>query len=155
MRSVFRTILAVACAGVVVMTASADRTTRSRLRVRQQQTVNRLSIDTIVPSPGMVTLSGYDKALRSSRESILITNASRRRIKCVVMEITYLDTRGRMLNKRRVEVTVDIPAGETRQVTFSSWDKQKTMYYRLTGKYRTSDGTPYDIRAIATGVLFH
>lgn len=144
MRLVF-TILLIAA----TLSASADKTTRKGLKAItvKEQTVKTDSIDTFVPSPGMIRLSGYDKPLRSYKESIYATNASRRVLSYINIEITYFDESGRQMHKRNVKLNVHIPAGETRQITFSSWDKQRNLYYIKSGKPRTSDGTPYSISA--------
>ncbi len=78
-----------------------------------------------------------------------MTNATRRHLLYVEIEITYFDESGRQLHKRTAKQNVDIPAGETRQLTFPSWDKQRNMYYTLSGKPRTSNGTPYTVKAVA------
>ena len=144
MRLVF-TILLIAA----TLSASADRTTRKGLKAItvKEQTVKTDSIDTFVPSPGMIRLSGYDKPLRSYKESIYATNATRRVLSYINIEITYFDESGRQMHKRNVKLNVHIPEGETRQITFSSWDKQRNLYYIKSGKPRTSDGTPYSISA--------
>lgn len=141
---------------LISLMASADKTTRKNLKVRKiaaQEVV--AAADTVVLSPGMATLAGYDKPLRSNKESIYLTNATRRRLSYIEIEITYFDESGRQLHKRTVSQTVDIPAGETRQLTFASWDKQRNMYYTLSGKPRTSNGTPYTISARATRAIYH
>lgn len=144
MRFLF-TILLIASA----LCASADKTTRKGLKADRLkvQTEKTDSIDTFKPSPGMIRLSGYDKPLRSYKESIYVTNASRRNLSYINLEITYLDEAGRQLHKRNIKLNVNIPAGETRQVIFSSWDKQRNLYYIKSGKPRRSDGTPYSISA--------
>lgn len=134
--------------------AGADDTRRGRLKVAARgAAVRDAGADTIVPSPGMIGLSGYEKALKSSRESLLVSNCGRLGVRHVVIELTYLDLSGRMLHRRVVGVDVRLPGGETRQVTFPSWDRQKTMYYELTGKNRRSDGTPYRVRATVLGIV--
>lgn len=141
---------------IICLSASADKTTRKNLRVKKiaaQETI--AAADTVVLSPGMAALAGYDKPLRSNKESIYLTNATRRRLTYIEIEFTYLDESGRQLHKRIVSQQVDIPAGETRQLTFASWDKQRNMYYTLSGKPRTSNGTPYSISATPLRAIYH
>jgi hypothetical protein len=143
---------------LTTLVASADKTTRKGLKVAKPtriEAADTTALDTIALSPGMITLAGYDKPLRSNKESIYLTNATRRRLSYIEIEITYFDESGRQLHKRTVSQTVDIPAGETRQLTFASWDKQRNMYYTLSGKPRTSNGTPYTISARATRAIYH
>ncbi|MDE5744303.1 MAG: hypothetical protein K2H84_01425 [Paramuribaculum sp.] len=134
---------------LTALCANADKTTRKGLKAipAKEQPAKSDSLDFFAPSPGMIRLSGYDKPLRSYRESIYITNASRRPLRFINLEITYLDEQGKQLHRRNVKLNVTVPAGETRQLTFSSWDKQRNMYYVKSGKPRTSDGTPYSIAA--------
>lgn len=135
----------------------ADKTTRRGLKVAapaKTEARSDAAADTVVPSPGMVELSGYDKPLRSNKESIYITNATRRRLLETVVEISYFDNSGRLLHKREVRIKTNVPAGETRQATFSSWDKQRTMFYHRSGKPRTADGTPYRIKAVAKSAVY-
>lgn len=129
--------------------AYADKTTRRGLKVApaKETVVSSDTLDSFVPSPGMIRLSGYDKPLRSTKESIFVTNASRRTLCFIDLEITYFDESGRQMHKRNIKLHVNIPGGETRQLTFSSWDKQRNLYYVKSGKPRTSDGTPYSISA--------
>lgn len=137
--------------------ASADKTTRRGLKVAapaKTEASSSAAADTVIPSPGMVELSGYDKPLRSNKESIYITNATRRILLEALVEISYFDNSGRLLHKRDVRIKTNVPAGETRQATFSSWDKQRTMFYHRSGKPRTADGTPYRIKAVAKSAVY-
>ncbi len=134
---------------VYSFTAYADKTTRRGLKVApaKETVVKSDTLDLFVPSPGMIRLSGYDKPLRSTKESIFVTNASRRTLRFIDLEITYFDESGRQMHKRNIKLSVNIPGGETRQLTFPSWDKQRNLYYVRSGKPRISDGTPYSISA--------
>ena len=144
-----KTVLVIALL-LTALSASADKTTRKNLKERRiEPTEATVAADTVTLSPGMVALSGYDKPLRSNKESLYVTNATRRHLLYVEIEITYFDESGRQLHKRTAKQNVDIPAGETRQLTFPSWDKQRNMYYTLSGKPRTSNGTPYTVKAVA------
>ena len=129
------------------------RTTRRNLHRSATTIANTAVADTITPSSGMLVLSGYDKPLRSSRESIFATNRSRRTISSVTLQIEYIDAKGRQLHSRDVTLAVRIPPGETRQLTFASWDKQHAFFYNLSGKPRTSAGSPYSIRATPTRIV--
>lgn len=131
------------------LSVSADKTTRKNLKVlpKVDRQVVTDSLDFFTPSPGMIRLTGYDKPLRSYRESIYVSNPSRRTLRYINLEITYFDESGRQMHKRNVKLQVKIPGGETRQLTFPSWDKQRNLYYVKSGKPRTSDGTPYSISA--------
>lgn len=125
-----------------------ERTTRRGLqRVAVTSQATTADADTIVPSAGMITLSGYDKPLKSSKESIFVTNRSRRTVSDIEVSLTYLDPQGRQLHERHITITIALPPGQTRQFYFPSWDKQRAFFYELSGKPRTSDGSPYKIKA--------
>lgn len=137
--------------------AYADKTTRRGLRVSEQprkEAKSAVSADTVIPSPGMIELSGYEKPLRSNKESLFITNATRRLLLETVVEISYFDESGRLLHRRQVSIKTDVPPGETRQATFSSWDRQRVMYYHRSGKPRTADGTPYRIKTEVKSAVY-
>jgi len=134
-------------AATVMASAVPDRTTRRGLKAVAPTAVNAVAMrhDTVTPSPGMIDVAGYDKPLRSSRETLFVTNRSSRTLKGVELRIIYLDAKGRQLHEAVHWLPSDIPPGETRRLSFKSWDLQRTFYYRLTGRPRTSDGTMYDV----------
>lgn len=131
------------------ISAHADNTLKRNLKRKSVETVEstELKQDTLRTVIGEVRLAGYEKPLRSSHESIFITNNDERILKCVVLNIEYLDEQGRQLHQREIEIECEVPSGETRQLTFPSWDKQKTTYYYLSPKARTSNGTPYRVKS--------
>lgn len=92
-----------------------------------------------------VPLSGYDKPLQATRETLCATNNTSRCIAGIVLEITYTDLSGRQIHRRRVTVSADIPPGETRLLAFRSWDVNHTFFYRLGPRPRKSGVTPYDV----------
>lgn len=93
-----------------------------------------------------IALTGYDKPLRSRRESLFVTNATDVRITGLTLSIDYYDMKGAELHHREVVVPADIPPGATRQITFPSWDHQLTfVYYR---SERSAKGVLYKIAAI-------
>lgn len=134
---------------IIAAAGSPDRTTRRGLRPLPDNGLTRHTTreghDTVTPSPGMIGVSGYDKPLRSTKETLLITNRSSRTLISAQLRITYLDAHGRQLHEATIWLDTDIPPGETRQLKFKSWDVQRTFYYRLTGRPRRSDGTLYDV----------
>ncbi|MDE5749345.1 MAG: hypothetical protein K2H87_01085, partial [Duncaniella sp.] len=88
---------------------------------------------------------GYDKPLRATRETLCATNLTHRPIATLLVEITYTDLSGRQLHTRRVTLDADIPPGETRLLSFPSWDVNHTFFYRCGPQPRTSGVTPYDV----------
>lgn len=148
-------LIALATAGIA---AQAQRTTRGGLVPQQSaQTGAPVSeaTDTIVaPEPHIVDINGYDKPLRSRREVFFATNNSGRGIEALAFTIDYYDTKNRQLHKAHHNVNVDIPAGETRQVSVRSWDSQCNFYYIHSAvPQRVEKATAYRV-TIAVDTLF-
>jgi len=100
--------------------------------------------DTVAADSGMVIFSGYEKTLRSTRETVFLTNRSGRLIEGIVFRITYLDSSGRMLHEARRVSHAGVPPGETRRLDFPSWDRQCTFYYSRSPRPRVP-AIPYDV----------
>lgn len=129
--------------------AAAQRTSRQRLRpdVPAAAATPPAPMPTAVAMSGdsvAVSLAGYDKPLRSARESFHAVNADTLDIVGMTLTFTYMDTSGRMLHRCSRHIDADIPAGETRMVTVPSWDRQKVFYYINSAPARSA-GTPYDV----------
>lgn len=92
-----------------------------------------------------VTYSGYDKTVEASCESIFVTNTTGHNVKSVTFVIDYLDDRGRQLHQRTMTLSCDIPAGQTRRLDFTSWDKQHTYYYHRSRAPKRRQASPYHI----------
>lgn len=145
-------------AALVALSAAGQRTTRRNLR-----TADTTSAETAAPSlrplaepsADVFRISGYDKPLRSRRETFFASNHdSGGRVSRVALTITYLDVSGRMLHSRSVSVPCDIPQGETRNLSIPSWDTQQSFYFvRSTVPTRAAQATPYDVK-IAVDTLF-
>ena len=139
---------AVALVGPIL---SAQRTTRANLRPAQSGAVESAATPApyVLVSPGVETLrvTGYDKPLRSRRETFFVTNHAESEAVRLALTIEYLDASGRQLHKRSAAVDCEIPAGETRNLSLPSWDKQQSFYYtHSTVPTRTEQATPYDVR---------
>lgn len=125
--------------------AYGQRTTRHKLKALPADVV----CDTIFTSADstVITFSGYEKTLRSSRESFFVTNRSDSIVDRLSLEITYFDMAGHLLDKRVVAVDVELPPSETRKVDLRSWDTQKVMYYHRSPQPRGGvQATPYRVR---------
>lgn len=145
-------ILLITTALCVIISASAQRqnTTRTRLHPIPAEAA---AFDTI-PADSLVVLSGYEKTLRSTRESLLITNLRPDTIAGLGVTIEYLDTQERQLHKRAVEIQAEVPPNETRMAAFESWDKQKVWYYILSAPARPSaPATPYTVNVTIDRIL--
>lgn len=127
--------------------AYCQRTTRRHLKPIP---VGRVAdgIDTIFTAAdsAMFKFSGYEKTLRSSKESFYITNSSDSVISGVVVSIEYLDLKGRQLDKRTATIRLELAPGDTRRADLRAWDSQKVMYYYRSPKPRVAQATPYKVR---------
>lgn len=77
-----------------------------------------------------VTYSGYDKPLTSNKETIFITNNTDKELTAVSFYINYIDVNGRQIHRAYHSLDISIPAGETRMVSFRSWDVQNSFRYK-------------------------
>lgn len=102
----------------------------------------------------MIQLAGYDKPISASRETLHISNLSTERtLVGVRLSIVYLDRQGRQLHSRDVDIETDVPPGETRIVSFPTWDPQRSFYYKDSVKPRRI-ATPYTIRVTPLWLIF-
>lgn len=125
----------------------SQRTTRQQLKLNVAPIASERTDTIAEPS---VSLSGYEKTLRSSKESILVTNACADTIDAISLTIDYLDMQGRQIHRRTLELSSPDPIapGQTRQLEFRSWDSQRVWHYRLSQPTNpTGQATPYDIKA--------
>lgn len=76
-----------------------------------------------------LTLSHYDKPMRSLRETFFVTNHYGDTLRGLTLRLHYTDTDGEMLHQRQATVTCNIPPHETRQLYLTAWDRQYTYYY--------------------------
>lgn len=139
-----------------VLTAVAQRTTRTRLQnvaadVQPAQTECNVIA---APSPQYVSVNGYDKPLRSRRETFFVTNNGNAPIEGIAFTITYFDNNNRQLHAASHNVSVQIPPTETRQVNIKSWDSQQSFYYtRSTAPARAEQATPYDVKITVDSIF--
>lgn len=136
---------------VSVAAVAPVRTTRRHLRakVEMADSVPHAVADTIVsPAVTHVVVSGYDKALRSRKESFFVTNRLDVAGTIVKVDLTigYYDMKGRELTSRRASVDCDIPPGSTRNMTIPAWDTQQSFYYHRSQRPRRAVATPYNVK---------
>ncbi len=94
--------------------------------------------------PGDFDIAGYDKPLKSRRETMLVTNRTDRDVDSLYLTIDYRDLKGRQLHHRSLWTPGDIPAGETRMIEVRAWDVQGSYVYRHSATPRSLH-TPYDV----------
>lgn len=147
-------LLFLSIAAGLTMTADKVSTTRHRLKVitTEIQPENMLSCDTIANPTDVIRFCGYEKTLRSSRETIFIENLSDSVINKIKFTINYLDTSDRLIHSRSLWHDVEIPPFQARRIDIPSWDRQKTYYYKR-GTMPRKSATPYDIKITADSLL--
>lgn len=149
------TILFVALA----LMAVAQNTLRKGLQPETaagQKSGGSAATDTVTEiTDNLIDINGYDKPLRSRRETFFVTNNGDRPLAGIAFTLTYLDSKSRQLHKASHNVATDIPAGETRQIGIRSWDTQQAFYYtRSEVPVRASQATPFDV-TITVDSLFY
>lgn len=155
-------ILSICLLAAVVLGAGAQRTLRGKLRAAAPVEVAApdtasAALDTVVAAAGehLVDINGYDKPLRSRRETFFATNNSDRDVAAMSFTISYLDGSQRQLHATSHRWENPIPARGTRQVNLRSWDVQNAFYYRRsTVPQRAAQATPYDVR-ITVDTIFY
>lgn len=100
-----------------------------------------------------IVFAGYDKPAVSGSESFFISNNTERTIRAIEVEITYLDTKGRMLHQRQEYIRMEIPAAETRKVDIKSFDTQHSFYY-VKSNAPAKRATPFDTRMVIRAIYF-
>ncbi len=131
---------------VVSLSVMAEQTTRKRLKVKPVKTeAASFPLDSVVPDSAMVIVAGYDKPLTSRRESFFVTNRYDRTLASITIELNYYDKSQRQLHSATQTIACDIPPGETRQLTFTSWDKQLNFYYYRSPQPRRQ-ATPFWVK---------
>lgn len=126
----------------------AQRTTRRNLKEIPKvdtSTVLKTRTDTLKEiGTNEIIISGYDKPLSSHRETFFVTNNSNNTITALNITFDYRDRKNRQLHSVTTTIDCEIPSGTTRQLSISSWDKQKSFYYYLSAKPRRK-ATPFSV----------
>ena len=151
-------MLAVFCAvftlAAILSTADGKNTRRRLIKPSRRPVLTAVTpsadCDTITDRTvigTIVKISVYQKTVRSRVESMMLTNLTKTdTIKSLTVDLNYTSTDGQQLNRREVTVTVTVPPGETRHVSFTSWDRQQLFYYHATPPSRRTDRTrPFHI----------
>lgn len=108
----------------------AQKTTRRPARHVPRTTAARP--DSLgAPWTDSVSVSGFDKKLRSAREQMFVTNSSSRDFSAIRLRISYYDSKGRLLHVADRYVRAELPARGTRLVEIPSFDRNSSFYYYL------------------------
>ena len=148
------------CIAVLLLIASitciAQRTTRRHLLTGPLATdsVSAIKLDTVASPGRLLTISGYEKPLRSTRETLHITNNDTvRTLRSVSIDIIYTDIDGTQIHRRTVDLSLEIPPGETKMIAFKSWDVQNRFFYSGGPKPRIA-AYPYTIRITPLSAVY-
>lgn len=141
-------------AGVLALGVSARKQTVGPVRLTRPVVVEA-RYDTIVPADGAIKCAGYDKPNRATRETFFITNSmpDSLAVDAVCLTLDYFDSDGRQLHSATHTVSVNIPAGETRNVSVPSWDRNNSFHYYLSPAPARRASTPYSVRSRIAYVL--
>ncbi len=156
-------ILLLLTIAVAALTVTAQKTTRAGLHAKSSLAEasstaipETAEVDTVVnPAHHQLDINGYDKPLRSRRETFFVTNNTKQATKGVAVTITYFDSKNRQLHKRSAHLPLQIPAGETRQASLKSWDEQQSFYYEQSSvPARVDVATPYSVKIAVDTIFF-
>lgn len=137
-----------------VCAADCRRTTRRGLRPAPAESREAVVAgDTIAVAEGDFTLAGFEKPLRSRRESFFVTNNTDRDIISLRVRLIYYDLADRMLDTRTVDATADVAPGETSRVYIRAWDLQDVFYYYRSARPRSGVATPFKVSVTVTGAV--
>lgn len=139
-----RTLFVILTLLMLAFNCDAQRTTRKNLKARK--TVETTVVcDTIRDADtNVIEIAGYDKPLNSNKETFFATNRGKATIVSIGITFNYFDTQKRQLHQVTKTINCSIPPGETRQLSISSWDKQKAFYYYRSPQPRRQ-ATPYKV----------
>jgi len=133
---------------VAVCTTYAQNTRRKGVGKTvkpRQAAIIATHADTIVDIDAIkagARIGDYRKATVSRVESVMLTNLSDSdTIHAMDIDIDYRTIDGQQLNRRTVTLRSTIPPGQTRFVSFPSFDRQQLFYYRGTPPARTTGRT--------------
>ncbi len=153
-----RLLLILTAAACTATTLCAQNTWRGKRRTPvPPSSIAAASAAPMVPcDSSIVSAAGFEKTLRSTNESLFITNHSADTIERVLLHIEYLDTSGRQLHSRREYIGVNLPPASTRKVDIKSFDRQGVFYYHLSGHPRTrANATPFEVRLSVDSISLH
>ena len=129
-------IIAIAIVSATAICAARRvKTSRGRM-IPQAEAAQGCRGATLHTPEAAVTITGYDKPLRSMRETFFVVNNTGRRLTAVKVTLTYHDMQGHQLHVSSHEIACDIPGGETRNASVPSWDRQRSFYYHLNRPWR-------------------
>ncbi len=131
---------------MVAVIVQAERTTRRGLRAKVSTEAVTAVADTVIPDSGKVVISGFDKPLRSAKETFFVSNGCDREISTIAIHFVYYDMDGRQLHASDKVIHCSIPPGETRQLSVKAWDLQQSFYFCQSVKPRRDRAIPFSVK---------
>ena len=141
-------------ASIGASSPDTDTTRRGRLTLRSDTTAYSSAKGAEIPvyNPDSILISGYDKPLRSLRETFFATTHYSSAVTSLTVEMTYHNDDD-MLHSRVITIPCDIPSGETRQLYTTAWDRQYTYYYHRTRITPKSKGAiAYEVKIVPLSI---
>lgn len=124
---------------------SAQRTTRKNLKPKASAP-EVVASDTVVPYKGEFVASGFEKVQSSVNESFFVSNHSGHDVAALRFVIVYYNMRGEELHRRALWYDCLLPAGQTRNISLRSWDKQRVWHFVNTQGRHNAYSAPFDIK---------
>ncbi|MBQ7690844.1 MAG: hypothetical protein IJT30_06630 [Muribaculaceae bacterium] len=91
-----------------------------------------------------ITLRGFNKRLRDSKETFLVTNNTDRRISALRITLRYSTLDGSMIHERTVTIPVMINPHQTQLAEVKTFDTQHQFYY-YAGPTPKKSATPFQV----------
>ncbi len=139
-----RTLFVILTLVTLAFNCDAQRTTRKNLKLKEIADTTVVCDTIITATDSLVAIKGYDKPLNSTKETFFATNKGKSAIVGINITFNYFDNQNRQLHQVTKTINCSIPPGETRQLSISSWDKQKAFYYYRSPQPRRQ-ATPYNV----------
>lgn len=138
-------LITVCLAGFLIGYAPSHGQNTTRPGLHREQAQAQSDTNIMLTRPAMLTAAGYSKPQGSDVETVFMTNSDTCAVYGCYVSVTYTTMDGRMLHRRNVELPDYIPAGETRLISFRSWDPQHDFYFYLNESPRQDNKMPYRV----------
>ncbi len=105
-------------------------------------------------SLAQVTFRGFDKPVESRVETFFVTNTAPYRLTRLTVRMDYFGSDGEKMHSRECVIDCDIPAGEQRQVSVPSFDRQQTYRYQHSRVPPRRAAATFTVRLTAVRLIF-
>ena len=101
-----------------------------------------------------VTFRGFDKPVESRVETFFVINTAPYRLTRLTVRMDYFGSDGEKMHSRECVIDCDIPAGEQRQVSVPSFDRQQTYRYLHSRVPPRRAASTFTVRLTAVRLVF-